>query len=338
MIVSSLRTKIGSPLCRSAGVIAAAAVVLIALFFSALFFSLGRTETARTVRIVVPIAAGGFGDTLSRLLAEEISGAQGLTVLVEDRPGAGTALGTEAVARAAPDGNTLLFTAPAFVINPLLRKLSYDPLTSFEPVCYLARAPMVIAVNSASRFHTLADLIDAARAHPGGLTVAASSGSLLQIVFEQLKRAASVDITFVPYPGNTPAVSALLGGHVTSIIVTYSDAAAQIETGKLRALATASAQRIELAPQLPTFAEAGYPSIDAEGWFGLVAPAKTPTRVVSQLAGWFSTALRTPKIKTKLREQGNLAVGTCGAPFAAFLHKQYDEYGHVIRESKMQAE
>ena len=331
MIASNLQTKIGSRLCRSAGVIAAAAVVLIALFLSS-----AQTETARTIRIIVPLAPGGFADTLSRMLAEEISGAEGLTVVVENRPGAGTALGTEAVARAAPDGNTLLYTAPAFVINPLLRKLSYDPLTSFEPVCYLARAPMVIAVNSASNFHTLADLIDAARAHPGGLTLAASSGSLFQIVFEQLKRAANVDMTFVPYPGNTPAVSALLGGHVTSILVNYSDTAAQ--TGKLRALATASAERLELAPDLPTFAEAGYPSIDAEGWFGLVAPAKTPTPVVSQLAGWFSAALRTPKIKTALGEQGNLAVGTCGAPFAAFLHKQYDEYGRVIRESKMQAE
>jgi len=333
MIVSSERTKIGSRVCWPAGTIAAATIVLIAIFAS-----FARSETTRTVRIVVPIAPGGFADTLARMVAEATSRAEGLTVMVEDRPGAGTALGTEAVARAAPDGNTLLLTAPAFVINPLLRKLNYDPLTSFEPVCYLARAPMVIAVNSASSFHTLADLIDAARAHPSGLTLAGSSGSLFQIVFERLKRAANVDMTFVPYPGNIPAVTALLGGHVTSILVSYSDAAAQMEAGKLRALATASAERLELAPQLPTFAEAGYPSIDAEGWFGLVAPAKTPTPVVSQLAGWFSEALRTPTIKAKLLEQGNLAVGMCGAPFAAFLHKQYDDYGVVIRESKMQAE
>jgi len=333
MILSSEQTKVDSRQCRPAGAIAAVTIVLIALFAS-----LARSETSRTVRIVVPIAPGGFADTLSRLLDEEISDAEGLTVMVETRPGAGTALGTEAVARAAPNGNTLLFTAPAFVINPLLRTLSYDPLTSFEPVCYLARAPMVLAVNSASNFHTLADLIDAARAHPGGLTLAASAGSLFQIVFEQLKRAANVAITFVPYPGNSPTVSALLGGHVTSILVTYSDAAAQIEAGKLRALAIASAERVEIAPQLPTFAEAGYRSIDAEGWFGVVAPANTPTYVISQLAGWFSAALQAPRIKAKLLEQGNLAVGTCGAPFGAFLRKQYDDYGRVIRESNMQAE
>src|SRR5436305_7273235 len=175
------------------------------------------SQAARTIKIVVALPPGGAADIQARLLAEQISRTQGLPMLIENRPGAANIIGTEAVSRAAPNGNALLLVTPAFVINPHVRKLNYDPLTSFEPICYLTRTPTVILVNSASPYRTLADLVDAARGKPGELTLAATGpATLVQIAFEKFKRAANVNMTFVPYPGGATVITALLGGHVTS--------------------------------------------------------------------------------------------------------------------------
>jgi tripartite-type tricarboxylate transporter receptor subunit TctC len=296
------------------------------------------SQTTRTIKVVVPFAPGGI-DSLARLLGDQISRAQGLTVVVENRPGAGSVIGTEAVSRATPDGNTVLMMANSFVINPSLRKLNYDPLKNFEPICNLVSQPMLIVVNNASPYRTLADLLSMARAKPGDATLAsAGPATAQQIAFEVLKRAANVDITYVPFAGGAPAVTALLGGHVTSVLGNYSDVAEQLNAGKLRALATASRTRIEPLPNLPTVAESGYAGYEASVWTGLVAPAKTAKETVSELAGWFTTAMRVPEVKAKLVARGLYPVGICGAEFGAFLRKEYDEYGRVIREANIKAE
>jgi tripartite-type tricarboxylate transporter receptor subunit TctC len=205
-----------------------------------------------------------------------------------------------------------------FVINPHLRKVNYDPLTSFEPVCYLFRAAYVVVVNAASPYHTLADLLTGARAKPGDLTMASfGPGTSFQLAIEMLKRAANVNMTFVPYPGTGPAVTALLGEHVTSAFVTYFDAAEQVKAGKLRALAVASQTRIPALPDVPTVAEAGYKDFEAEGWAGLVAPAKTK-ETISQLAGWFTAAMQVPEVKAKIATQEVYPVGMCGATGSAW--------------------
>jgi tripartite-type tricarboxylate transporter receptor subunit TctC len=297
------------------------------------------SQAARTIKLVVASAPGGVNDILARLLAEEIGRTQGPTIVVENRPGAGEVIGTEAVARSAPDGNTLLIAANPFVINPQLRKVSYDPLLSFEPVCELANAPTFIVVNSTSPYRTLGDLIDAARLRPGELTLASNGpGSPFHIGLEMLKRAANVDITFVPYPGNAPAVNALLGEHVTSMFGTYSNVAEHLKAGKLRALATAARTRAEALPEVPTVIESGYKDYEVDAWFGAFAPAKTPKETVAQLAGWFTAAMRAPSVKAKLVVQGLYPVGMCGADFGAFLRKQYDDYGRAIREANIKAE
>jgi tripartite-type tricarboxylate transporter receptor subunit TctC len=297
------------------------------------------SQAARTIKIVVPVPPGGSADTLARVLAEQISRALGPTMLIESRPGAGSVIGTEAVSRAAPDGNTLLVTGNPFVINPLLRKLNYDPLTSFEPICHLVSSPNVVVVNNGSPYRTLADLLNAARAKPGDLTMASiGPGTATQIAFEMLKREANVDMTFVPYPGVSPAVNALLGEHVTSVFGNYSDVTAHLKAGELRGLAVATRTRIESLPDVPTVAESGYKDYEVEVWYGLFAPAKTPKETISQIAGWFTAALQVPEVKTKLVVQGLYPMGTCGAEFGAFLRKQYNEFGRVIRESKMKAE
>jgi tripartite-type tricarboxylate transporter receptor subunit TctC len=297
------------------------------------------SQTARTIRIIVPFPPGGASDFLVRLLAEHVSRAQGPTVVVENRPGAGSVIGTDAAARAAPDGGTLLVYSKESVINPHLRKVNYDPLTSFEPICRLVTTPTVFSVNSASPYRTLGDLIDAARTKPGTLTLAASGpASPFQIGFEVLKRAAHVNMTFVPFPGAAPAVNAVLGGHVTSMLTTYSTAAEHLKAGKLHALAVASRTRLEALPNVPTVQEFGYRDYEVDIWYGLVAPARTPKGAIAQLSDWFTTAMQVPEVRAKLAVQGFDPAAMCGADFGALLRTQYDQYGRVIREANIRAE
>jgi tripartite-type tricarboxylate transporter receptor subunit TctC len=297
------------------------------------------SQAARTIRIVVPFPPGGSADILARLLGEQISKAQGPSVLVENRPGAGASLAYEAVARAAPDGNTLVINGNSLVINPNLRKVNYDPLTSFEPVCYLLSSPQVIVVNSASPYRTLGDLIAAARAKPGELSMAGvGPGGTQHIGIELFKRVAKVDLIYVPYSGGAPAINALLGEHVTSVLQNYSEVVEQVKAGKLRALAVTTTKRIEPLPGVPTVAELGFKDYDVEVWFGVVAPAKTPKEAVTQLSGWFTAAMQAPDVKPKLLNLGLYPVGLCGADFGAHIRSQYEEYGRIIREANIKAE
>jgi tripartite-type tricarboxylate transporter receptor subunit TctC len=297
------------------------------------------SQTTKTIKIVVPYQPGGGNDILARLLGEQIGRAQGPAIVIENRPGGGSVIGTEAVSRAVPDGNTLLMPTADLIIAPHLRKLNYDPLTSFEPVCYLVSQPLVVAVNSASSYGTLADLLNAARSKPGDLTLAGNGpATTYYIAFETLKRATKVDMTFVPYPGTAPAVTALLGEHVTSFLGSYAAVMEQLNAGKLRALATPSRTRIEPLPDVPTVAESGYRDYEADNWTGLFAPAKTPKGTVSQLIGWFATAVQVPEVRAKLAVQGLYPAVMCGTEFAAFLRNQYDAYGRAIREANIKVE
>ena len=299
----------------------------------------GAWSQTRTIKIVNPFPPGGTADIVARVLSEQISRAQGVTMLIENRPGAGTVIGTEAASRAPPDGNTVLITSPALVISPHLRKVNFDPLTSFEPICSLTQSPQLIVVNSGSPYRTIADLISAARANPNELTLASTGpAGQSQIAFEMLKRAANVQITYVPYPGNAPTVNSILGGHVASAVANYADVVEHLKAGKLRALATASPARIETLPEVPTVAESGYKVFEYELWFGLFAPAKTPQDTVSQLSTWFTAAMQVREVRAKLVVQGLYPVGTCGADFAALIRKQHDDYGRIIREANIKAE
>lgn len=317
----------------------AAVAAALTLLSVALLYNGAWSQATRIIKTVVPYAPGGVADILARLLAEQIGRAGGPTLVIENRQGAGGVIGTEAVARAAPDGNTLLIVSTPFAIDPLLRKVNYDPVTSFEPICYLVNAPTVIVVNSASPYRTLADLLNAARARPGELTLASiGPGSTFHLGFEMLKRAAKVDMSFIPYPGNAPALNAVLGEHVTSMFGTYSNVAEYLKAGTLRALAVATSTRAEPLPDVPTLAELGYKDVEADAWFGALAPAKTPTATISQIEGWFTAAMRVPEAKAKLVSQGLYPVGSCGADFASYLRKQYDTNGHIIREANIKPE
>jgi tripartite-type tricarboxylate transporter receptor subunit TctC len=298
----------------------------------------GSAGAQTTLKIVVPYPPASGPDILSRLMAEQIGRAQGPTVVVENRPGGGTVIGTEAVARATPDGGTVLLVANSFVVNPALKKTGYDPATSFEPVCYLAATPIVLVVNGAAPYRTVSDLIAAARAKPGGLTVAGAPNSSLQIAFEVLKRRAGIDLTYVPYPGTAPAVNALMGGHVDAASADYPTVVPHLKSGTLRALITAAKVRSEALPDVPTFAESGLNEYDADIFYGIVAPAKTPAPVLTQIIGYFSNALKAPDMKPKLAQQGLAPVGMCGASFGDYLRRQFDEYSRVIRDANIKSD
>lgn len=295
---------------------------------------------AKTIRVVVPAPAGGALDFFARSVAAETSRTYGRTMMIENRSGAATLIGTEAVARATPDGNTLLLNAPpAFVIAPHLRKLEFDPLANLEPICALVRFPTVIVVHSSSPYRTLSDLLDAARAKPGQVTLASIGPmSLTRIGFEMLMRAADTNMTFVPYAGPSLALNDLLGLHVASYFGNYTDAAAHLKSGKLRAIAVASQTRIDVLADVPTVSESGYRDFVVEGWFGLFAPARTPKQTVADLAGAFGAAMQAPLLRAKLANVGLYAVEVCGAEFGALIRKQHDEYGRIIREAHITAE
>lgn len=296
-------------------------------------------QPARTIKVIVPFPAGGTGDLIARILGEQIGRTRGMSVVIDNRPGAGSVIGTEIAARGAPDGNTLLIFTSSAIITALLRKLNYDPLTSFEPICNLVQSPHLLVVNSASPYRTVADLVSAARASPGALTFASTGpANSAQIALEMLKRLAKVEMTYVPFPGNAPTVNAILGAHVTSAVANYVDLVEHLKAGKLRALATFTPARIEPLPALPTIAESGYKASEYWTWFGVVAPAGTPKEPISQLSSWFSAALQAPEVRAKLVVQGLYPIDTCGADFASYLRKQYDDYGSIIREADIKAE
>jgi tripartite-type tricarboxylate transporter receptor subunit TctC len=293
-------------------------------------------QTTRTIRTIVPFPPGGSADILARLLGEQINKTNGPTVVIENRPGGGAAIAYEAVARAAPDGNTLVINGNSLVINPHFRKVNYDPLTSFEPVCHLVNSPNLIVVNTSSPYRTLDDYVAAARSKPGELAFAAVGPATAQhIGFEQFVRLAGINVTFVPYQGGAPAVTAVLGGHVSAALANYSEAMEQLNAGKLRALVSVSRERIAALPDVPSTTDVGFKDYSMEVWFGALAPAKTPKDVVAELATWIKAAIEAPGVKPRLAGLGLYPIGTCLDDFAAYIRKQYEEYGRIIHEANI---
>jgi tripartite-type tricarboxylate transporter receptor subunit TctC len=200
-------------------------------------------------------------------------------------------------------------------------------------------SPVAIAVNADTPYRTLADLIDAARAKPGELTIASvGPATPIHLGVEMLKRAAHADMTYVPFKGDGPGVTALLGGHVTAMLANFASVSAYITAGKLRALAVGSKTRLSALPDVPTMAEAGYKDYEVGVWFGAVVPAGTPSAKIDRLGEWFTEALQTPDVTAKLAAQQLDSVATCGGRYSAFLHTQYEAFGGVIRDAHITIE
>ena len=292
-----------------------------------------------TIKLIIPLSAGGPNDTVGRLAAEHITRNQGVTMIVENRPGAGSVIGTEVVARSAPDGNTLLVAAGSFLVNPHIKKLSYDPLTSFEPICYLARSPHLIVTPASSPYKTFQELIAAAKQRPGELMFAANGpGTSQHIELEMIKAATGANITFVPFSGDAPTLNALLGDQISVGIVDLLTAYEYVKIGKLRVLAVGTPERLNKLPDIPSVAELGFPGSDWVGTLGVVAPAGTPKDKVEQLIGWFKAAINAPDVLARFDQLGLYPMGLCGADYATYMRTKFDENGRVIRASSIKAE
>jgi tripartite-type tricarboxylate transporter receptor subunit TctC len=315
--------------------IAAAAAALLAFIGAAL----AQGVTGKTVRVIVPFPPGGTADVISRLLTDQ-AGKSGQAFVVENRPGGGTVIATEQVSRAAADGTTILIVSNSFIINPSVRKnLSYDPLTSFAPICLIANSPQILAVNVSSPYKTLADYVAAAKAKPGQISYAAVGPATTQhIAMEHFKRLAGIELTYVPYTGGAPATTALLGGHVDAVLANFSEHGEQIASGKLRALGVAAHERMALLKDVPTFEEQGYKDFVSSAIFGYVAPANTPKETIGQLGTMLTAAAQTPDVQAKLSSQG-LELATMNAEqFGALLKSQHELYARIIKEANIKVE
>jgi tripartite-type tricarboxylate transporter receptor subunit TctC len=320
-----MRTRRGLPL---------SVVMTVALLCATGAFS----QSVRVTKIIVPFAPGGGIDVVARIVAQQVGELAGPVMIVENHPGGGTILATEDVLRAAPDSGTLLFNNNSFAVAPQFRKVDFNPLSDLTAVCKIATTPTVIIVNANSPYRTLNDLIEAARAKPGTLTFGAVAGAIMQIGFEMFQRAADMHLTFVPYNGTLPEVTAILAGQIDAALVDYPVAAGQIQAQKIRALAVGSTRRAAFLPDVPTMAEAGFKGYELELWYGMFGPAHMPANVTSPLAAWFNKAIHAPQTAAKLADQGVTPSGQCGADFAAYVRGEYERYGRAIRDANIKAE
>jgi len=287
----------------------------------------------KTIRIVVPYSAGGTGDFLARALGQAITQKTGQTIVIEDRPGASSIIGSEFVARAAPDGTVILLVENPFVLSSILYPGHYDVVSNFEPLCHVAATPAVLAVKSQSGIASLNDFLALARSKAGAASYGSTGpASIVHIAGELLKRDAKADITYVPYPGTPPAVNAVLAGTITAVMGNYTDLKGQIDAGALRPIAVLANQRARPLSEVPTLAEQGFDAVDAAVWFGFVAPAKTPKQMLTQLSRSISDAIDSEGVADRLTGQGLTINLYCGEAFGTFLAEQKATYTKFTQE------
>lgn len=290
----------------------------------------------RTIKLVVPYPAGGTTDLLGRMVAGRIKSGLKATVIVENKPGAGTTVGAEQVARSAPDGYTLLMaTSTTLAINKsLYKKLPYDPAKDFAPIALVAAVPFALVVNPSLPVKTLAEFIAYAKAHPGLAYGSAGNGSPHHLGAEMLKAAAGIDIRHVPYRGSVPAMLDVIAGHIPFMVMDLQPALPQIRDGKLRVLGVTTLKRVGVAPDIPTLAESGLPGFELVAWQGVVAPAGTPRPIVDRLAREIDMLLADPAT------QGHLATlaleplpGSTPDRFAAYINSEIDRWAVIVKKS-----
>ncbi len=308
----------------------AALLILVALGASA------QVYPTRPIRLVVPFPPGGTTDILARAAAQKLTESMGQSVIVDNRPGAAGNIGSDIVAKSAPDGYTLLMcTVSTHAINPnLYAKIPYDHINDFAPVVLVAAVPNVLEVNPSLPVHTVADLIKLAKSKPGAINFASSgNGTSIHLSGELFKTMAGVDMTHVPYKGSAPALTDLIAGQVQVMFDNLPSSLQQIKAGKLRAIAVTSGKRAPALPDIPTIAESGLPGFEATSWFGVMAPAGTPASVVTRLNSEINKWLQSPEAREQLLAQGAEAAGGTSEQFAAHIRAETDKWAKVVKAS-----
>jgi tripartite-type tricarboxylate transporter receptor subunit TctC len=295
---------------------------------------------AKSVHILVPYPAGGAVDVLARTLGDEVAKQWGQSVIVENRPGAGGVVASQALATSPPDGYTLIVVASGHATNPFLyAKLPYDTFKDFTPISLLASSPNILLVRADSPYKTLADLLAAARANPGKLSYGmAGNGTSTHLAGELLKNLAKVDILAIPYKGGGPAMNDLLGGQIPISINNGPESMGQISAGSVRALGVTTAKRAAILPDVPTIAGAGVPGYDTAVWWGLLGPANMPADVVAKLSRDFIAAVNAPAVKERLGTLGASPIASSPQEFEATIRADYEKWGPVIKASGIKFE
>lgn len=290
---------------------------------------------SRPIHYIVPFPPAGATDILARIIADKITGPLGQPVVVENHAGAAGNVGTEQVARAAPDGYTILqLTVAQSISQTLYTKLGYNVERDLAPVALIALVPNVMEVNPSVPVHSVQEFIALAKSKPGKIYFASSgSGTSIHMSAEMFKMMTGVDIVHVPYKGSGPALADLVGGQVSVMWDNLPSSMAFIKSGKLRALAVTSAKRFPALPDLPTMQEAGVPGYEATAWFGIVAPKATPRPIVERLNAEVNKALALPEVKQRLLQQGAEAAPGSPEDFAAFIHNEVAKWAKVVKAS-----
>jgi tripartite-type tricarboxylate transporter receptor subunit TctC len=293
----------------------------------------------RPVHVIVPYSAGGGTDITMRTVQEKVSSILGQQLVIENRAGGGTLIGTKVVEKASPDGYTIGAMDPAFIINPSISSSAdYDPLKNFEPVSLISVTPLILVVPPSVPFQTLKELLDYAKANPGKLTYASPGiGSGGHMAMEQFCNAFHLKIIHVPYKGSGPGIVALLGAE-TTMLMAGSGVTPHVQQGRLRALAVTSAQRLPALPNVPTFAELGYPNVNVQTFAGIVAPAGTPKAVIDKLHNAIATAVRTLAVHDRLVEFNQFPIGNTPDEFRKFLTDNMKSLNVVAHDSNIKVD
>jgi tripartite-type tricarboxylate transporter receptor subunit TctC len=294
----------------------------------------------RAIRFIIPQSAGSATDTVARMIGQRLSEKFGQPVIHENRAGAGGVIGAELMVKSPPDGYTMLIISATHSVNPSLRKsMPYDSITDFAPVTLATAQPYVMLAHPSLPAKNVKELIALARAHPGQVNYASSgAGTLGHLGFEQLNTMGKVKMVHVPYKGIVPAMTDIVGGHVTLLYSTVVSGMPQVNAGKLRALAVSSDKRIAIAPAVPTVAESGFSGYNVRGWYGIVAPAKTPAPIINRLNSEIVAILRSPAASERLAADGSEAVGSTPEEFGAHLKTEMMKWGQVVKAAGITAD
>ncbi len=298
-------------------------------------------QFTRSIRLVVPFTPGGSTDILARALAPKLAAALGQQVIVDNKPGAGGSLGATEVANAQADGHTLLMGhIGTLAVNPAIYpKLGYEPLKSFAPVAWVARVPNVLVVPSASPAKTFTEFLALARARPGRLSYSSGgNGSAAHITFEYLKLRAGLFVLHIPYRGTAPSLTDLIAGQIDASFTGAPTVLPHIKSGRLRALAVSSTQRLAALPDVPTVAESGFPGFEADQWYGVVSPAGTPAALVARLNAEINKALALPDVAQQLATEGALPMPSTPKAFTELITREIPRWAEVVRAGKVTAD
>jgi tripartite-type tricarboxylate transporter receptor subunit TctC len=293
----------------------------------------------KPIRLIVPLAASGGMDTTARGISQPLSARLKQSLVVDNRPGAGGAIGAELVARADPDGYTLLMASASFVVHPLLYRTHYDALRDFTPITQASRQPYVLIVHPSVPVTSVRELVAYAKANPGKLNYAsAGNGSLIHLTTELFKVATGIDIVHVPYKGMGATYTDMLSGRIQTAFPSIISALPHIKTGKLRALGVTSRTRAPALPDTPTVQEAGVAGFEVTQWYGVLAPAKTPAALVNRLQKEIAQVLQLPEVGQRMASEGSEPVGSTPAEFAAHIKSEVGKWGGVIRKAGIRAD